>query len=132
MRMSQASQRSEGWIPVGDDYDDPAFSGGNMERPGLRRLMADIEARRIDIVVVYKIDRPTRSLADFSKIVEVFERQGVVIRVRHPAIQHHHVHGAADAQRAVLRSVRAREQVSTGEGVCPLFAEFGPSIIPTY
>ena len=72
-----ASQRSEGWIPVGDDYDDPAFSGGNMERPGLRRLMADIEARRIDIVVVYKIDRLTRSLADFSKMVEVFERQGV-------------------------------------------------------
>ena len=72
-----ASQRSEGWIPVGDDYDDPAFSGGNMERPGLRRLMADIEARRIDIVVVYKIDRLTRSLAGFSKMVEVFERQGV-------------------------------------------------------
>ena len=72
-----ASQRSEGWIPGGDDYDDPAFSGGNMERPGLRRLMADIEARRIDIVVVYKIDRLTRSLADFSKMVEVFERQGV-------------------------------------------------------
>ena len=72
-----ASQRSEGWIPVADDYDDAAFSGGNMERPGLRRLMADIEARKVDIVVVYKIDRLTRSLADFSKMVEVFERQGV-------------------------------------------------------
>lgn len=72
-----ASQRSEGWIPVVDDYDDPGFSGGNTERPGLKRLMADIERGLIDIVVVYKIDRLTRSLADFSKMVEVFERQGV-------------------------------------------------------
>ncbi len=72
-----ASQRAEGWIPVADDYDDPAFSGGNMERPALRRLMLDIEAGKVDIVVVYKIDRLTRSLADFSKMVEVFERFGV-------------------------------------------------------
>ncbi|MBL0419792.1 recombinase family protein [Ramlibacter sp. AW1] len=72
-----ASQRAEGWIPVADDYDDPAFSGGNMERPALRRLMVDIEAGKIDAVVIYKIDRLTRSLADFSKMVEVFERQGV-------------------------------------------------------
>ncbi|MDP2434019.1 MAG: recombinase family protein [Pseudomonadota bacterium] len=72
-----ASQRAEGWIPVADDYDDPAFSGGNMERPALRRLMVDIEAGKVDIVVVYKIDRLTRSLADFSKMVEVFERYGV-------------------------------------------------------
>ncbi|OLP05313.1 resolvase, N terminal domain protein [Rhodoferax antarcticus ANT.BR] len=60
-----------------DDYDDPAFLGGNMERPALKRLMADIEARKIDVIVIYKIDRLTRSLADFSKMVEVFERQGV-------------------------------------------------------
>ena len=72
-----ASQRAEGWIPVADDYDDPAFSGGNMERPALKRLMADIEACKIDVVVIYKIDRLTRSLADFSKMVEVFERHGV-------------------------------------------------------
>jgi DNA invertase Pin-like site-specific DNA recombinase len=72
-----ASQRAEGWIPVADDYDDPAFSGGNMDRPGLKRLMADIEAGKIDVVVIYKIDRLTRSLADFSKMVEVFERHGV-------------------------------------------------------
>ena len=72
-----ASQRAEGWIPVADDYDDPAFSGGNMERPALRKLMMDIEAGKVDIVVVYKIDRLTRSLADFSKMVEVFERYGV-------------------------------------------------------
>ncbi|WP_297486721.1 recombinase family protein [Ferrovum sp.] len=72
-----ASQRSEGWIPVSDDYDDPGFSGGNIDRPGLKRLMADIERGLVDIVVVYKIDRLTRSLADFSKMVEVFERHGV-------------------------------------------------------
>jgi len=72
-----ASQRAEGWIPVADDYDDPAFSGGNMERPGLKRLMSDIETGKVDVVVIYKIDRLTRSLADFSKMVEVFERQGV-------------------------------------------------------
>ncbi len=52
---------------MADDYDDPGFSGGNTDRPGLRRLLADIERGRIDIVVVYKIDRLTRSLADFSR-----------------------------------------------------------------
>ena len=72
-----ASQRAEGWIPVADDYDDPAYSGGNMERPALKRLLADIEAGKVDVVVIYKIDRLTRSLADFSKMVEVFERYGV-------------------------------------------------------
>jgi len=71
------SQRTEGWIPVPDDYIDPGFSGGNMERPGLKRLMADIEAGKIDIVVVYKIDRLTRSLGDFSRLIEVFERHKV-------------------------------------------------------
>ena len=72
-----ASQRAEGWIPVSDDYDDGGFSGGSMDRPALKRLMQDIEGGLIDIVVVYKIDRLTRSLADFSKMVEVFERRGV-------------------------------------------------------
>ena len=72
-----ASQRAEGWIPVPDDYIDPGFSGGNIERPALKRLMADIEAGRIDIVVVYKIDRLTRNLTDFAKLIEVFERRQV-------------------------------------------------------
>ena len=72
-----ASQRAEGWIPVSDDYDDGGFSGGSMDRPALKRLMQDIEGGLIDIVVVYKIDRLTRSLADFSKMVEVFERRSV-------------------------------------------------------
>ena len=72
-----ASQRNEGWIPVSDDYDDPAYSGGNMERPALQRLLVDIEAGKIDVVIIYKIDRLTRSLADFSRMVEVFEQHRV-------------------------------------------------------
>ena len=74
---SVASQRTEGWIPVPDDYIDPGFSGGNLERPGLKRLLVDIEADKIDIVVVYKIDRLTRSLTDFSRLIDVFERNKV-------------------------------------------------------
>lgn len=72
-----ASQRNEGWIAVANDYDDPAYSGGNMERPALQRLLADIEAGKIDVVIIYKIDRLTRSLADFSRMVEVFEQHRV-------------------------------------------------------
>ena len=72
-----ASQRAEGWIPVADDYDDPGYSGGHTDRPALRRLLADIERGLIEIVVVYKIDRLTRSLTDFSRMIEVFERHGV-------------------------------------------------------
>ena len=71
------SQRAEGWLPVADDFDDGGYSGGNMERPALKRLLDDILADRIDIVVVYKIDRLTRSLADFARLVEVFERHKV-------------------------------------------------------
>jgi DNA invertase Pin-like site-specific DNA recombinase len=71
------SQSHEGWIAVTDDYDDGGFSGGNMERPALRRLMADIEAGKVDVVVVYKIDRLSRSLADFARMVDVFDRHRV-------------------------------------------------------
>ena len=69
-----ASQRNEGWIPVVDGYDDGGYSGGNMDRPALKRLLTDIEAGKIDIVVVYKIDRLSRSLADFARMVDVFDR----------------------------------------------------------
>jgi DNA invertase Pin-like site-specific DNA recombinase len=72
-----ASQRAEGWLPVADDYDDGGYSGGNMERPALKRLLDDIMADQIDIVVVYKIDRLTRSLADFARLIELFERHKV-------------------------------------------------------
>ncbi len=72
-----ASQKAEGWELVSDFYEDPGFSGGNMERPSLKRLLRDIQAENIDIVVVYKIDRLSRSLADFAKMVEVFDNHRV-------------------------------------------------------
>ena len=65
------SQASQGWKALSQEYDDPAYSGGNLERPALKRLLRDIEAGRIDVIVVYKIDRLTRSLADFAKLVDV-------------------------------------------------------------
>lgn len=70
------SQRHEGWTLVPDLYDDGGFSGGSMERPGLKRLLADIEAGRVDVIVVYKVDRLTRSLADFARIVDVLDTKG--------------------------------------------------------
>jgi hypothetical protein len=69
-----ASQRSEGWVLVRDRYDDGGISGGTLERPALKRLLADVEDGLVDVVVVYKIDRLSRSLMDFSKLVEVFDR----------------------------------------------------------
>jgi site-specific DNA recombinase len=72
-----ASQKPEGWVLVPDRYDDGGISGATLERPALKRLLADIEAGRIDIVVVYKIDRLSRALMDFSKLVEVFDRNNV-------------------------------------------------------
>jgi site-specific DNA recombinase len=68
------SQKHEGWIPVGDRYDDGRFSGGSMDRPALQRLLRDVESGRIDVIVVYKVDRLSRSLSDFARIVEVFEK----------------------------------------------------------
>jgi site-specific DNA recombinase len=72
-----ASQRAEGWILVPDRYDDGGFSGGTLERPALKRLLGDIEAGKVDVVVVYKIDRLSRSLMDFSRLVEVFDQHKV-------------------------------------------------------
>lgn len=71
------SQKHEGWQLVKTHYDDGGFSGGNMERPALRQLMRDIESGIIDIIVVYKVDRLSRSLHDFAKMVEVFDRHKV-------------------------------------------------------
>src|SRR6187401_626585 len=71
------SQQHEGWVCVPAQYDDGGFTGANMDRPALRRLIADIEAGKIDCVVVYKVDRLSRSLLDFEKIIEAFERHKV-------------------------------------------------------
>ena len=101
------SQRAEEWIPVDDRFEDGGYSGGNMERPALRRLLADIELGKVDVVVVYKIDRLSRAVrlrAD-GRGVRPPRR---VFRVSHAAVQHHDLDGTADAQRAaLLRAVRA-------------------------
>ncbi len=70
------SQRHAGWKALPDMYDDGGLSGGTMERPALQRLLADVKAGKIQIIVVYKVDRLTRSLADFAKIVDVFDAHG--------------------------------------------------------
>ena len=70
------SQRHEGWTLVKDNYDDGGFSGGNMERPGLKRLLADVQSGQVDVIVVYKVDRLTRALSDFAKIVEILDARG--------------------------------------------------------
>ncbi len=72
-----ASQKHEGWLSVGDRYDDGGFSGGTLERPALQRLLRDVEHGIIDVIVVYKVDRLSRSLTDFARIVEIFERHTV-------------------------------------------------------
>ena len=72
-----ASQRSLQWRPANLAYDDPNVSGRTLERPALQRLLSDIEASKIDVVVVYKLDRLTRSLADFSKLIALFEEHHV-------------------------------------------------------
>ncbi len=70
------SQAGEGWSAVKDHYDDGGFSGGSMDRPAIKQLLADVEAGHVDVVVVYKVDRLTRSLADFARIVEILDKAG--------------------------------------------------------
>ena len=76
-----ASQRSEGWIQIANRYDDGGVSGGTLDRPALKRLLADIEGGLVDVVVVYKIDRLSRALMDFAKLVEIFDRNNVTFIV---------------------------------------------------
>src|SRR5256885_17128039 len=73
------SQRHEGWSCLPQAYDDGGRSGGNLERPALQQLLSEIREGKVDVVVVYKIDRLTRSLADFAKIVAVFGAKGVSV-----------------------------------------------------
>jgi site-specific DNA recombinase len=101
------SQRNEGWVLARTRYDDGGFSGGNMERPALQGVLADLRAGRIDIVIVYKVDRLTRSLADFARLVEIFDAQGTLF-VGDAAVQYNELDGPPDAQcSAVLCPVRA-------------------------
>ena len=71
------SQKHEGWQELPTLYDDGGFSGGSLERPAVKRLLADIEIGEVDIVVVYKVDRLTRALADFARMVAIFDAAGV-------------------------------------------------------
>jgi site-specific DNA recombinase len=71
------SQASLGWRALPQHYDDPAYSGGNLHRPALQRLLKDVDAGRVDAIVVYKIDRLTRSLSDFAKLVEAFDARSI-------------------------------------------------------
>jgi DNA invertase Pin-like site-specific DNA recombinase len=72
-----ASQKREGWVLIDEIYDDGGFSGATMERPAFQRLLLDVSAGKIDVVVVYKVDRLTRSLSDFAKIVDIFDKHAV-------------------------------------------------------
>ena len=71
------SQRHAGWTVVAERYDDGGYTGGNLDRPALQKLITDMEAGRVDCVVVYKVDRLSRSLLDFARLMDVFERHGV-------------------------------------------------------
>jgi site-specific DNA recombinase len=71
------SQQHAGWTMVRSKYDDGGFSGGNTDRPALQRLLEDVKTGKVDIIVVYKVERLTRSLADFAKLVELFDQHDV-------------------------------------------------------
>ncbi len=73
----EAYARSQGWTVVDGRYDDGGFTGANVERPAFQRLLADVDAKRVDVVVVYKVDRLSRSLLDFAKVMDRFNQAGV-------------------------------------------------------
>ena len=102
------SQAHAGWTLIGSRYDDGGYSGGSTDRPNLQRLLDDVRARKIDVIVVYKVDRLTRSFADFAKLVELFDAYDVSFVFGHPAVQYDDLDGSVDAQcAAVLCPVRA-------------------------
>ena len=74
---SSAPQKNEGWQVINDHFDDGGYTGGNMDRPALKRLLAAVEAGSVDCIVVYKVDRLSRSLLDFARIIEILDRNGV-------------------------------------------------------
>ena len=102
------SQKHEGWIAVNIRYDDGGFSGGTMERPALKQLLEDILGGKIETVVVYKVDRLTRSLSDFPKSL-TYSIRTASASYRHSAVQHNDFDGTAHFERpAVVRPIRAR------------------------
>ncbi len=111
------SQAHAGWTLIKARYDDGGYSGGSTDRPDLQRLLDDIRARKIDVIVVYKVDRLTRSLADFAKLVELFDAHGVSFVSVTQQFNTTTSMGPADAQCAlVLRAVRARGHIRADQG----------------
>jgi len=104
------SQRSEGWVLLPDRYDDGGVSGGTLERPALRRMLADIERGLVDVVVVYKIDRLSRALMDFAKLVEVFDANNVTF----VSVTRGRSAGDTTLVKAVARAFRWRRMMETG------------------
>jgi len=94
------SQAQEGWRLISDHYNDGGLSGASLERPALQKLLAEVRARKVDIVVVYKVDRLTRSLADFAKLIELFDAH--LFRVGDAGVLYQLQHGSAHTQRAVV------------------------------
>ena len=107
------SQKHDGWTLVPSQYSDGGYTGANIERPGVRQLLADIEAGEVDCVVVYKVDRLSRSLIDFAQDDGAVREARRLLRLRHAAVQHELVPGPTDAEYpAVLRPVRARDRLA--------------------
>ena len=108
------SQRQEGWVPLPQQYDDGGYTGANMDRPALKRLLADVESGVANCVVVYKVDRLTRSLLDFSRIIEILDKNNATFRLGNPAIQHDHIPRPPDSEYlALVCPVRARDDIRT-------------------
>ena len=109
------SQAGEGWRLVPEHYDDGGLSGASLDRPALQALLAEVRARRIDVVVVYKVDRLTRSLADFAKLIEIFDAHAASFVSVTQSFNTTTSIGAAHAQYpVVVRPVRARGDRRTG------------------
>ena len=104
------SQKAEGWIALPAHYDDGGISGGTLARPALRQLLEDIEQHKVDQIIVYRIDRLTRSLSDFAKLIDRFDAHDVsMVSVSQP-FDYRHVHGPIDAEHAaVVCTIRARD-----------------------
>jgi hypothetical protein len=115
------SQKNEGWVAVEKLYDDGGFTGANMDRPALKLLLADIAMGEVNCIVVYKVDRLTRSLLDFSRIMDVLDRHGATFVAVTPAVQHHLLPRSSDPEYPfVFRPVRTRNDIGTNarQNVC--------------
>jgi len=109
------SQAHEGWRLIPGRYDDGAFSGASLDRPALQQLLAEVRAGKIDVVLVYKVDRLTRSLADFAKLIELFDAHDVSFVSVTQSFNTSSSMGAAHAQcAAVICSVRTRADRGAG------------------